>query len=270
MTKDISIQEFQDKVWAYYQEHKRPMPWREKHDFYSVLVSELMLQQTQVSRVLPKFAEFMGRFPTINQLAQASLAEVLIAWQGLGYNRRAKFLHSAAQAVVEGGELRTIDALQLLPGIGPNTAAAMMAYIYNEPVVFVETNIRTVFLDEFFPEREAVTDAEIREILAQTIDQANPREWYWALMDYGTYLKSLGKGAIARSAHYKKQTPFVGSVRQVRGYILRALADGPQTMTSLDYSEDERFRPALQGLLSDGLVEQHGAIICLTAHEHQS
>ena len=246
------------------------MPWRESHDFYSVLVSEMMLQQTQVPRVLPKFADFMKRFPTMTDLAQATLAEVLITWQGLGYNRRAKYLHAAAQQVMSTGAPRTLDELQRLSGIGPNTAAAILAYVYNEPVVFIETNIRTVFLHEFFPERDGVTDTEIRLLVAQTVDKENPREWYWALMDYGTYLKSQGKGSIVRSADYKKQSAFNGSVRQVRGYILRVLADGPMSVISLDYYDDKRFERALRGLIRDGLVEQHESIICLTAHNQQS
>lgn len=270
MTRNASIRQFQDKVWAYYAEHKRPMPWRERHDFYSVLVSELMLQQTQVPRVLTKFADFMERFPTIEDLANAPLADVLIAWQGLGYNRRAKFLHSAAHVVVSTGEPRTLDELQKLPGIGPNTAAAMLAYIYNQPVVFVETNIRTVFLHEFFPGRSSVTDSEILVYVEKAVDQQNPREWYWALMDYGTYLKSQGKGSILRSTHYKKQPAFKGSLREVRGYIVRALAEGPVALTSLEFQDDIRFKPALQGLIDDGLVEQHDVIICLTAHNQQS
>lgn len=270
MLQQKSVQQFQQNVWAYYAEHKRPMPWREHHDFYSVLVSELMLQQTQVPRVLTKFAEFMLRFPTMTDLARASLADVLIAWQGLGYNRRAKFLHMAAQQLVETGEPGTQDELQKLPGIGPNTAAAMMVYIYNEPAVFVETNIRTVFLHEFFEDRDDVSDVEIRKCVEQTIDRQRPREWYWALMDYGTYLKSQGKGQIVRSTHYKKQSKFKGSLREVRGYIVRALAAGPVALSDLEFQDDSRLSRALEGLIDDGLVEQHGAIICLTAHEQQS
>src|SRR6266550_351214 len=147
------IQQFHEAVWDYYREHKRIMAWRVHPTPYSVLVSELMLQQTQVNRVLPKFQEFMLRFPTVISLADAPLAEVLRVWSGLGYNRRAKFLHAAAQVVVEkyGGVIpATFTELVTLPGVGKNTAGAVLAYAYNQPVVFIETNIRSVFFHHFF------------------------------------------------------------------------------------------------------------------------
>lgn len=145
----VRIADFRSRVWDNYDHQRRAMPWRDDHSFYAVLVSELMLQQTQVTRVIPKFHEFMRRFPTIEILADAPLADVLIAWQGLGYNRRAKYLHEAAKAIVLCGVPQTRDELIALPGIGANTAGAIMAYAYNKPEAFVETNIRTVYLHEF-------------------------------------------------------------------------------------------------------------------------
>lgn len=261
---------FQDKVWQYYEQSGRSMPWREKHDLYSVLVSELMLQQTQVQRVVPKFESFMKRFPTLASLAQASLADVLIEWQGLGYNRRAKFLHQAVQHIVEHGEPASLYDLEQLPGVGRNTAAAIMAYVHNEPVAFIETNIRTVYIHEFFPDATEVADSQIVELVMQTVDRKNPREWYWALMDYGTHLKAQRLGSIRKSAHYKRQSTFKGSLREMRGMIVRHLRKGPTDIDVMDEQQDERFIGALEGLIKDGLVERHGSVICLTAHSEQS
>lgn len=258
-------QQFRHRVWEYYVSHKRLMPWRERHDFYWVIVSELMLQQTQVSRVTPIFLAFVKKFPTLEILAASSLADVLIAWQGLGYNRRAKYLHQSAQIVSSAGTPQTIDELTQLPGIGPNTAAAICAYVYNQPVVFIETNIRTVYMYEFFRDQSDITDSQIRDIVARTIDINNPREWYWALMDYGAYLKSQKLGSIKKSASYMKQSQFQGSLRQARGDILRRLADGPAAVSSLT-SIDDRYPLAYSALLHEGLIEQQDDIVSLTAH----
>lgn len=261
---------FQNTVWKYYHDNKRSMPWRDSHDLYSVLVSELMLQQTQVPRVLVKFQEFTTRFPSFEALAKAPLADVLIAWQGLGYNRRAKFLHNAAKMIVERGEPTTQVELELLPGVGRNTAAAIMAYVYNKQVSFIETNIRTVYIHEFFADHTEVNDAAILALVEQTVDTKNPREWYWALMDYGTYLKSQKKGSIRKSTQYKKQSAFKGSLREMRGMIIRMLQHGPMSIESIAERYDARFLPALEGLVRDGLVEQHESVICLTAHTQES
>lgn len=235
------------------------MPWRDQPSPYNVLVSELMLQQTQVDRVIPKFEAFMNRFPAIQDLAAAPLSEVLIAWSGLGYNRRAKFLHQAAQRVVDefGGELpSTVKELQSLPGVGPNTAGAIMAYAFNQPVVFIETNIRTVFFHHFFADQPSITDKELAVLVEEMVDSEHPREWYWALMDYGSSLKKQGFGVIDKSAHYKKQSPLKGSVREIRGLILKSLAKGDKNEQDLQVAlpQDERFARALQALLSEGLV----------------
>ncbi len=264
------LDSFKQRVWEFYRENKRQMPWREKHDLYSVLVSEIMLQQTQVSRVMPKFLSFMKSFPSLQALAEAPLADVLIAWQGLGYNRRAKYLHACAQQIVLGGVPDTQKDLETLPGIGANTAGAVMAYVYNQPSVFVETNIRTVILHEFFRDDVAISDAAIRELVTETVDKDNPREWYWAMMDYGSYLKSQKLGSIKRSVHYKKQSTFKGSLRQMRGQIIKELLNGPVSRDILQQQYDDRFDDALLGLIKDGLVEQHESVICLTAHDQQS
>lgn len=245
------------------------MPWRDNTDPYYVLVSELMLQQTQVDRVIPKFQLFMSTFPTVKDLAEASLGEVLIVWSGLGYNRRAKFLHEAAKRVVaefQGVIPQTYDELIGLPGIGPNTAGAILAYSFNQPAVFIETNVRTVYFHHFFDDQALVDDKELKELVARTIDKEHPRQWYWGLMDYGSYLKKQGAGRIDKSSHYKKQTPLKGSVREVRGLILKALSKKDYQLDELrtEMPADERFDTALRGLTAEGLVGQTGDILHLT------
>lgn len=266
------ITTFRETVWEYFREHPRSMPWRDEPTPYHVLVSELMLQQTQVPRVITKFHEFMARFPDIEALAAASLSEVLIAWSGLGYNRRAKFLHEAAKKVVaeHGGILPdTPDELVALPGIGPNTAGAIMAYAYEQPVVFIETNVRTVLFHHFYADDETkVSDKELKDLAEQVLDHEHPREWYWALMDYGTHLKKTAGGRLGQSKHYKKQSPLKGSLREMRGRILRALTLKAMELQALQKTvdADDRFDPALQSLVAEGLIDQKGSQICLTGH----
>ncbi len=257
---------FQEIVWAKAHELYRPMPWRDEPTLYHVLVSELMLQQTQVSRVMAKYAEFMQAFPTLDALASARLADVLGVWQGLGYNRRAKFLHLAARHIAEHGEPHTIDELVALPGVGRNTAAAMMNYVYEVPTAYVETNIRTVYFHHFFADEQQVDDRELLEVVRRTMDCEHPREWFWALMDYGALLKSQGFGRLDVSKHYKKQSPLKGSVREVRGQIIRELTAGPMTAVTLMHKlgSDARYPVALQGLNADGLITEENGTIRLT------
>jgi len=264
----VDILEFQEIIWDKGRELFRDMPWREDTRPYYVMVSEIMLQQTQVDRVIPKFEAFIERFPSVDALAKASLGEVVQMWSGLGYNRRAKFLHEAAIKVM--GEYKgvfpeTLEGLISLPGVGVNTAGAMLAYSYNSPSIFIETNIRTVYFYHFFQEREDVSDAELRAIVEATLDTEHPREWYWAMMDYGSYLKRQGIGQNNKSRHYKKQSPLKGSVREIRGQILKLL-------TTADFDErelrtmlvvDDRFEPALTSLEKEGLIAKTGQMFHL-------
>jgi len=265
----MNTTDFQAYIWERGRELYRDMPWRRDTRPYYVVVSELMLQQTQVERVLPKFSQFITAFPDVAALAAAPLAEVLTVWSGLGYNRRAKFLHETARRVVadfNGVFPDTRDALVTLPGIGENTAGAVLAYSYNQPAVFIETNIRTVYFYHFFDDVDTVHDKEVRERVAQTCDTEHPREWYWALMDYGAFLKRQGVGRIAKSTHYKKQAPLKGSVREVRGDIIRVLTreDCTETVLRRAVVADERFPRALEGLIADGLVTKTKGTLHLT------
>lgn len=265
----MSNDDFQDLLAEQGRQLYRTMPWREDTRPYYVLVSELMLQQTQVDRVIPKFNAFIDRFPNEASLSHATLADVLSLWQGLGYNRRAKFLHESAKKITTefGGIFPdSYDAVLSLPGVGPGTAGAIMAYAFNQPIVFIETNVRTVYFHHFFGDGDKVSDAELRPIVGATMDTEHPREFYWALMDYGTWLKKQGVGRITQSSHYKKQSPLKGSVREVRGQIIRrlSLSDMSHTALKRQYQDDPRFELALNGLLADGLVMQTDQVLHLT------
>lgn len=264
---------FNEILWDYYAAHGRhDLAWRQPEvdgtfDPYKILVSELMLQQTQVSRVIPKFNEFLMKFPNFTALAQASLAEVLIAWSGLGYNRRAKFLWQAAQTVQTdfGGVFpSTAEQLVKLPGVGKNTAGAILAYAFNQPVVFIETNVRTVYIHHFFQDQVDIPDAAIDDLLQATLDRENPREFYWALMDYGSHLKQTVGNLNRYSKSYAKQSKFEGSRRQVRGQVLRALAGKTMTAEELAATiQDSRLPAVLEDLVTEGLVQQAGTSYAL-------
>lgn len=259
----MNSEEFKEIVWDKGRELYRPMPWREDTRPYYVLVSEIMLQQTQVERVIPKFEAFIQEFPDVQTLAAAPLSAVLTAWSGLGYNRRAKFLHEAAKKVIsdfDGVFPNTQKEMITLPGVGVNTAGALLAYSFNAPVTFIETNVRTVYFYHFFSDQEEVADKELWPLVEATVDTEHPREWYWALMDYGSYLKRNGVRLNSKSRHYKKQSPLKGSVREVRGQLLKLLADGAMPYQALNdqFVDDPRFSIAYKGLLKDGLIECTG------------
>ena len=221
--------------------HYRELPWRNVDDAYEVLVSEVMLQQTQVARVLRYWPRFLEAFPTIDALAAASTADVLALWQGLGYNRRALALKRTADkcSAHHAGRLpETAEELAKLPGIGPATAAGIVAFAYNRPSCYIETNVRSVFLHELFPEREDVRDRElepfVRDAAGCAFDDASPREWYYALLDYGAYLKSQVANPSRRSAHYSRQSTFEGSHRQKRSFVLKRVMACPDGLPALD------------------------------------
>lgn len=213
-------------IYDYYQKHGRKLPWRATYNPYYILVSEIMLQQTQVQRVLGKYERFINIFPDFSSLARTSLKTVLKEWQGLGYNRRAIALQQISQRIMQefGGNLpSSVETLVTFPGIGKSTASSISAFAFQTPAVFIETNIRRVFIHCFFHDRHDIKDSEILSLVGETLDTPHPREWYYALMDYGVMLKGEGENPNRRSAHYRKQSPFHGSNRQIRGMILRAL-----------------------------------------------
>lgn len=253
-------------IYSHYTEHGRVLPWRMTDDPYHILISEVMLQQTQVTRVVEKYDAFLTRFPDFHVLASAPLADILSLWQGLGYNRRALALKNIAQRVVadhQGILPSSREVLAGLPGIGMATASAICAFAFNAPVVFIETNIRAVFMDAFFRGRERVRDEEVLPFVTATLDEQNPRIWYSALMDYGAMLKKTGAVANEQGAAFRRQPPFKGSDRQVRGAIVKCLVEAQgrsaEEIARMTGHDMERIRSNLSRLASEGLVaEAHG------------
>lgn len=260
-------------MWAYYEAHGRnELPWRildanGQLDPYHVMVSEIMLQQTQVGRVIPKYEQFLARFPDVQSLASAPLADVLTMWSGLGYNRRAKFLWQAAQMIVRDFNSvfpRTTPELVKLPGIGINTAGAIVAYAFDRPVTFIETNVRTVLIHHFFADEADIPDKQLVPLLQQIMDNIvsegiegrTPRTWHWALMDYGTHLKQTVGNMSRQSKTYAKQSTFKGSKRQVRGQVLKLLSEmGRLDLATLQKDiVDERLQSVLEDLIREEFI----------------
>ena len=257
----ISITEFKKNIWSFYYKNKREMPWRKTRDPYKILVSEVMLQQTQVSRVLKKYPKFIEAFPCLDILAKAPLRRILSVWRGMGYNRRAIALKNIADGVMkEYGGVIPNDPILLAKfrGIGKNTAGAIAAFAFNKPSVFIETNIRRVFIHHFFKNHHNVHDKDILPLIKKTLDRKNPREWYWALMDYGSALPKTVMNPNKKSRHYAKQKPFKGSNREVRGLILRILLEkGSLPPTQLKvYIDRPELRKNLNDLVREGFLKK--------------
>ncbi len=258
---NTEIVSFQEAIWKFYTNYGRDFAWRNIDDPYRIMVSEIMLQQTQTSRVIKKFEQFVTEFPTFCVLAKTTLRHALSMWQGLGYNRRAKYLLEIAQWVITENNgifpSRTEELIKL-PGIGKATAASICAFAFNKPTVFIETNIRTVFIHFFFKNEEKVHDNDILPLVAQTLDFENSREWYYALMDYGVMLKQRPDVSNRKSAHYHKQSRFIGSDRQIRGRIVQILIKQKSIqlydLVDLLVQNRARVERIVADLCRDGLV----------------
>jgi len=268
--KKLAATQFKKTVWSFYYKNKREMLWRETRDPYKILVSEVMLQQTQVSRVLKKYPEFIEAFPSLDILAKAPLKRILSVWQGMGYNRRAIALKNIADEVVrEYGGVIPDDPILLakFPGIGKNTAGAIATFAFNKPSVFIETNIRRVFIHHFFSHKNhhSVRDKDILPLIEKTLDRKNPREWYWALMDYGSALPKTVMNPNKKSRHYAKQKPFKGSNREVRGLILRILLEkGSLPPAQLKaYIDRPELHKNLNDLVHEGFLKKKGKLYAL-------
>ena len=271
----MTHREFQRTIWRHHRLHVRDLPWRlpasrqGNPNPYQILVSEIMLQQTQVDRVVPKYTEFIRAFPTIRSLAHAPLKDVLRVWQGLGYNRRAKMLQETAKEIVKnhGGRIpKNPETLQSLPGIGPYTARAICVFAYNIPSVCIETNIRSVYLHFFFKERSNVSDTELIPLIEKTLSYENPREWYAALMDYGSVLKKENQNPSRKSTHHVRQAPFKGSTREIRGAIVKVLVKNTRvTMSDIVHSlasfEKREISAQIDRLCEEGLVRKRGGTL---------
>jgi A/G-specific adenine glycosylase len=224
-----------------------------------------MLQQTQTGTVSEKFLKFIQLFPDFKSLANAPLGDVLKAWQGLGYNRRAIALKKIAEIVINeyNGVLpNSIDSLKRFPQIGHNTACSIITFAFNVSTAFIETNIRRVFLYFFFPSRKKVQDKEILPLVKKTSDQDTPREWYYALMDYGVMLKKTHPELNKQSAHYRKQNQFKGSNREIRGEILRLLLDKQplreQVIIDTLKKNPDRIKLIIKSLIKEGFIKKEG------------
>lgn len=260
----------QECIWSYHATSRRSFPWREKIIPYHVVVSEVMLQQTQTYRVEPKFVAFVERFPDFESLATAPFDEVLRYWKGLGYNRRAQNLQRIAQAIHlehQGAVPCDPALLQKLPGLGAATAASICTFTHNLPAVFLETNVRTVLIYFFFDALQQIHDKELYPIAARLLDQTNPREWYYALMDVGVLLKKRVGNLTRLSNAYTKQSRFEGSRRQIRGRILEyLLAQGSLSREALEQVvADPKGRTAsvIDELLKENFVESFNGILRL-------
>jgi A/G-specific adenine glycosylase len=261
--------EFSEIIWSFYEKNKRSFPWRDTTAPYAILVSEIMLQQTQTHRVLPKYLGWLQTFPTVRALSTASLFDVLQAWSGLGYNRRAKFLLEAAKELANRSTFpTTYEELVALSGIGEYTANAVLAFAFNQPTVVLETNIRTAIIHHFFTDEEKISDKQIKEKLQQLIEsEKDPRNWYYALMDYGSWLKSEGVDYFYKQKNYTKQKAFKGSERFVRGWILKqlTLTNTPLVIKSIrlvGYPATQ-VKKIIIDMVNEGLLVKTNNTVCI-------
>jgi A/G-specific adenine glycosylase len=236
MTKAEKMSNFTRVLFEWHKNNYRPMPWRKTHDPYKILVSEIMLQQTQVDRVRKKYVEFLKKFPTVSVLAAASLGDVLRVWSGLGYNRRAKYLHECAKQVValyDGKFPKTFTELTLLPGIGRSTAGALLAFSFGQDTPMIDTNIRRILVRVFF-KKIIPSDKELYVFAQLLIPKGKGRMWNYAMLDLGaTQCTARGHshvcpllslhGVVGDFAYKKPQKQFKDSRRYYRGQILKLL-----------------------------------------------
>lgn len=266
LTREV-IRTFQNIIYSYFNQYGRDFPFRNEINPYNVVISEIMLQQTQTNRVVEKFQQFIQKFPDFQSLANAPLNEVLKVWQGLGYNRRAVALKKIAERVVnefDGILPADIDILKSFPQIGHNTASSIVAFAFNMPTFFIEVNIRRVYIYYFFPGKSSIKDSAIVLIVRKTLDSSNVRKWYYALTDYGVMLKKTHPELNKRSAHYRKQAKFKGSNREVRGKILKLLI-ASSSLTEVEIFKElkinsKKLKEILNLLIKEGFIKQekHG------------
>lgn len=268
-----ALASFRKLVLAQGRQLYRDLPWRRTTDPYEIWISEVMLQQTQVSRVDGRWQRWLERFPTVDALAAAQAADVLDEWQGMGYNRRALSLLNAARSVADAGGVMPSDLKELvaLPGIGPATAAGIRAFAFNLPGVYLETNVRTVMLHEFYPDAEQVPDKELVPLVEASCPkdahdpEDDPRTWYYALLDYGYHLKRTVPNPSRRSRTHVRQSRFDGSHRQKRAMVVRALLShregAPVSTIAQEVSAEERRagRPPVEEAYVLSLLEELAA-----------
>lgn len=262
------IHDFQSLIFSWWEKNRRDLPWRKTRDPYRILVSEVMLQQTQVLRVLPKYAEFIKAFPTVDDLANASTAKILKVWKGMGYNRRAVYLKRTAEAVVADYQGKFPDSellLTKLPGVGTYTARAIMVFAFGKNVAMVDTNIRQIFTHFFFnglPQKEKL----IQELADKLVPVGKSWAWHQALMDYGAIALPRNRPEQRRGT----PVPFRESNRFYRGRIIDVLRKLPISENKLlsdlvkQYGKTrDDYKKIIAGLIKDGLVTRRGTILLL-------
>jgi A/G-specific adenine glycosylase len=257
-TKSVAI--FQERVMTWWSKNARDLPWRHNPTPYEVLVSEVMLQQTQVSRVVPKYIEFLKEFPTLESLASASTKQLLTVWSGLGYNRRAIWLKEAANQIIERVEFpKDVDELRKLKGIGPYTSRSILIFAFNEDLATVDTNIRRVLIALGFAD-EDTSDKELQEIADALLLKGKSSDWHNALMDYGSAVLTSSSTGIEPTS---KQPQFIGSVRKIRGLIVRMLTkseslsiDEIASHLSNEENDSVDLKGVLDQLIQDRLLEK--------------
>lgn len=299
MISNQKVASFQKNILDWYELHKRELPWRTTREPYRILVSEVMSQQTQLSRVVPKYEAWMKRFPTIYDLAQASVSDVLQYWSGLGYNRRALNLKKAAEKIVHefnGIFPQTEKELISLPGIGKYTARAVLCFAFDQQVAVVDTNVRKVIMTQFANElrgknyelraKEAnkdsnslliihdltakieISDKEIEEFASVLLPKKRAYDWNQALMDYAASVLKKEKIPIP------KKSKFIGSHRYYRGQILKALLkdkkiaiDDLGLIIKKDYTsaEKEWLQKLLNELVDEGFIFVENDILALVS-----
>ncbi len=249
--------ELQKKVLSWYDQNKRDLPWRKTLDPYAILVSEVMLQQTQVDRVVPFYERWLKEFPGFQDLAKADKVKLLGLWSGLGYNSRALRLQKLAQVVVGrySGKLpKSEEELLSLPGIGPYTAAAILAFAFNKEAHVIDTNIRRVLIHELHLKEDIATE-DLKKIAFELIPKGKSRVWHNAMMDYGALEKTARKTGVMSLS---KQPKFDGSERKVRGEIVRYLLKVKEASVA-DVQEryaHKNFEKILDKMEKDGLITQ--------------
>jgi A/G-specific adenine glycosylase len=297
----MEIAEFREIVLSHYRQAGRKFPWRFA-DPWGVMVSEFMLQQTRTERVIPYWENWMKLWSQPKALADASMEAALRAWSGLGYNRRCRYLKDSAAIIAgenNGRVPETPQALLLRPGVGPYMSAAIACFAYNFPAVFIETNIRSAVIHNFFPNRNDVRDSEIIPILEAALECSapqprpqvvepevrgsllapqprpqvegsplEPRTWHYALMDYGAFLKKTTTNPSRRSAHYTRQSPFSGSFRQARGKVIKALVSigrcGAEELKRASGLEEEKLYEVLEKLKKESFVAEDGGVYSIS------
>jgi A/G-specific adenine glycosylase len=257
-----AIGALQKKILSFYKEKSRTLPWRQTTNSYHILLSEVMLQQTQVDRVVAYYSRWTKKWPYVQDLANASRIDVLKEWSGLGYNNRAVNLHRAAQVIAEkynGDVIAAVKDHKNVPGIGPYTAAAVQIFAQNADIITVDTNIRRILLHEFNLPKET-SDRELWQLANRCLPKGKSRDWHNALMDYGaTYLTSRKTGIAPKT----RQSKFEGSDRQIRAKIVRELLKRSVIpVTELPAGADAeqlRVERILRKMEKDGLVKKNGA-----------